>query len=340
MGFDWNGLGMAAATAGISTGMGLINNAITGDNYEETLAANVNASKDLAMHNSNLAYEQWKRTGVGGQVKEMKKAGLNVGLMYGGNGAGGGTAQASTPTVSGTPYNNMPIGMDIAGAMRTAAEIDLIEAEAENKRADTENKRGIEREEAHVRIESLTQGVSNMQTEQALTEIQTTLKQLEYQKDAETYDDRIKQIKNAAKQSNYELNIAKNDSNLSDELYNEKVSLVEQELTNSVLQSKQIKANINLTEEQTRKITVELAQAWESLTLEDERNKIEKFKAKTNAILGRDNLKLREREMIINGVSQTLGTLNAGRRKTTTRTTDKYDGDGNHQGGTVTTETR
>ena len=182
MGFDWNGLGMAAATGGISTGMGLINNAITGDNYEETLAANVNASKDLAMHNSNLAYEQWKRTGVGGQVKEIKKAGLNVGLMYGGSGPGGGTAQASTPTVSGTPYNNMPIGMDIAGAMRTAAEIDLIQAEAENKRADTENKRGIEREEASARIDSLTQGVSNMQTEQALTEIQTTLKHLEYQK--------------------------------------------------------------------------------------------------------------------------------------------------------------
>ena len=205
--------------------------------------------------------------------------------------------------------------------MRTAAEIDLIKAEAENKRADTENKRGIEREEAGARIDSLTQGISNMQTEQAFTEIQTTLKQLEYQREAETYDDRIKQIKNAAKQSNYELNIAKNDSSLSDELYDEKVSLVEQELTNSVLQSKQIKANINLTEEQTRKITVELAQAWESLTLEDERNKIEKFKEKTNAILGRENLKLREREMIINGVSQTLGTLNAGRRKTTTRTT-------------------
>ena len=115
--------------------------------------------------------------------------------------------------------------------------------------------------------------------------------------------------------------LAENDSNLSNELYDEKVRLVEQELTNSVLQSKQIKTNINLTEEQTRKITVELAQAWESLTLEDERNKIEKFKAKSNAILGQENLKLREREMIINGVSQTLGTLNAGRRKTTTTPT-------------------
>ena len=112
------------------------------------------------------------------------------------------------------------------------------------------------------------------------------------------------------------------------------------EFSCSILKSKQIKTNIKLTEEQTRKISVELAQAWESLTLEDERNKIEKFKAKTNAILGRDNLKLREREMIINGVTQTLGTLNAGRRKTTTRTTDKYDRNGNHQGGTVTTETR
>ena len=60
--FDWNGLGMAGATAGINMGMGLISNAITGQNYEETLAANVNDSKDLAMHNSNLAYEQWKGT--------------------------------------------------------------------------------------------------------------------------------------------------------------------------------------------------------------------------------------------------------------------------------------
>ena len=119
-------LGMAAAAAAINTGMGLINNAITGENYEETLAANVNASKELSMYNSNLAYEQWKRTGVGGQVKELKKAGLNVGLMYGGGGGGGGTAQVSTPVVSGAPYNNIPQGMDIAGAMRTAAEIDQI----------------------------------------------------------------------------------------------------------------------------------------------------------------------------------------------------------------------
>ena len=141
--FDWNGLGMAGATAGINMGLGLLSNAISGDNYQETLNANVNASKDLAMHNSNLAYEQWKRTGVGGQVKEMKKAGLNVGLMYGGSGAGGGTAQAATPSVSGTPYNNMPQGMDIAGAIRTAAELDLIKAQADNLRADAENKRGL-----------------------------------------------------------------------------------------------------------------------------------------------------------------------------------------------------
>ena len=189
------------------------------------------------------------------------------------------------------------------------ADLDLKEAQADNLRADAENKRGIEREEAGARIDSLTQGVSNMQTEQALTEIKTLMEGLNYQKESEVYDDRIKQIKNAAKISNYELNIAKNDSSLSDETYNEKVKLVEQELINKVLESKQIIANTNLTNEQNRRISQELAQGWESLTLEDERNKIEKFKAKTNAILGRENLKLREREMIINGVSQTHGQM-------------------------------
>ena len=44
--FDWNGLGMAGATAGINMGIGLLSNAITGNNYQETLNANVNASNE------------------------------------------------------------------------------------------------------------------------------------------------------------------------------------------------------------------------------------------------------------------------------------------------------
>ena len=85
--------------------------------------------------------------GVGGQVKEMKKAGLNVGLMYGGSGAGGGTAQATTPSVSGTPYNNMPQGMDIAGAMRTAAELELIKAQTKKTEAEAEKTAVAERKQ-------------------------------------------------------------------------------------------------------------------------------------------------------------------------------------------------
>ena len=251
--------------------------------------------------------------------------------MYEGAG-GGGSATVSTGGASGGNYEQtnyagmaMQIGSQIA---MQQAQIDLVKAQTKNVETDTENKAGIEREEAGARIDSLTQGISNMQTEQALTEIKTLMEGLNYQKEAEVYDDRIKQIKNAAKLSNYELNIAKNDSSLSDETYDEKVELVEQELINKILESKQIIANTNLTNEQNRRISQELAQGWESLTLEDERNKIEKFKAKANAILGKENLKLREKEMIINGVSQTLGTLKGTKRKTTT-TQDKYDKDGN-----------
>ena len=314
------------------------------ENFDILTRQRQEASQKRMLHNQYVEHNKMKSANLKADIDAYKENGMNVGLIYGGSGAGGTTTTSSGTSGGSAPTSN-GMGMIQGGQMgmqmaQLQADLDLKEAQADNLRADAENKRGIEREEAGARIDSLTQGVSNMQTEQALTEIKTLMEGLNYQKESEVYDDRIKQIKNAAKMSNYELNIAKNDSSLSDETYNEKVKLVEQELINKVLESKQIIANTNLTNEQNRRISQELAQGWESLTLEDERNKIEKFKVKTNAILGRENLKLREREMIINGVSQTLGTLNAGRRKTTTRTTDKYDGDGNHQGGTITTETR
>lgn len=45
----------------------------------------------LNQQGADLSYQQWQRTNASAQVEQLKKAGLNPGLMYGQSGPGGST---------------------------------------------------------------------------------------------------------------------------------------------------------------------------------------------------------------------------------------------------------
>ena len=109
------------------------------------------SQKRMTKFNSDEAYKQWLRTGDKARAQQLREAGLNVGLMYEGAG-GGGSATVSTGGASGGSYeqtNNTGMAMQIGTQMAMQqAQIDLIKAQAKNVEADTENKVGIERDEA------------------------------------------------------------------------------------------------------------------------------------------------------------------------------------------------
>ena len=49
----------------------------------------IQGSKEMGKFNKELQMELWRDTNYHAQVEQMKKAGLNVGMMYGGGGSGG-----------------------------------------------------------------------------------------------------------------------------------------------------------------------------------------------------------------------------------------------------------
>lgn len=99
--------------------------------YQQKLA------KEMGQFNYDMAMKKWEATGYGAQADQMKRAGLNVGLMYGMGGAGGGDSStvggSNSPSGAGMQYSdNTGMAMQLGANVRlTEAQAKLAEAQAE-----------------------------------------------------------------------------------------------------------------------------------------------------------------------------------------------------------------
>ena len=155
------------------------------------------------LHEQNEAnqarqFDMWQKTNYGAQAKEMQNAGLNVGLMYegmGGSGATTGQTTSAAPSgTSGYSDNGMSArGMEIGAQMaQTLANIQLTKAQAENVKADTEMKTGVETDLKEAQITDITQGVQNKQAQEVGQKLQNDLLNMEKQVQGATIEDKIK----------------------------------------------------------------------------------------------------------------------------------------------------
>jgi hypothetical protein len=92
------------------------------------------SSFNLMQRQYDLAYQNWLRTNYGAQVEQMKKAGLNTGLMYGGTGAGGQLMQPSSTAGMGSAAGSA--GEAMQGLM-VGQSMAKLAAEIENIKSDT-----------------------------------------------------------------------------------------------------------------------------------------------------------------------------------------------------------
>lgn len=139
---DWSSIGSSAISAGIGTGLGLIGSIGAGKRQRKAIKAQKEAQKELNEQAAQLNYEYGEKAAENAyqrqlamyqrsyedqsyqaMVKQMENAGLSVGLMYSGNGSGGGAG-----AMSGAPKADT--GGAIAGQAVNAAAL----MEVENQR--------------------------------------------------------------------------------------------------------------------------------------------------------------------------------------------------------------
>lgn len=166
-----NGLGSTAA----SSGVGFIGNAISRAlglswspkkameeqwKYNKNIMALQNKyQQEAAAQSQQYAKDYWDYTNAENQVKHLKNAGLNVGLMYGQSGAGGMGASGGAHQASPEQPQGNPVGMALQVQQlhqqerMNNAQISLAEAQAEKAKEEAKKIGGVDTQEALKRIE-------------------------------------------------------------------------------------------------------------------------------------------------------------------------------------------
>lgn len=93
---------------------------------------------EVMKYGQDLQYDMWQKTGYVGQMEQLRKAGLNPGLLYGMGGAGGATTGGSGGSVGGASAPSG--GREAIDLMGMALQRQLMDSQRRNIDADTANK--------------------------------------------------------------------------------------------------------------------------------------------------------------------------------------------------------
>lgn len=168
-----SGLGSSAASAGA----GFIGNALSQafglswspekamreqEAYNKRIMALQNQyQQQAAAQSQQYAKDFWDYTNTENQVRHLKNAGLNIGLMYGQSGAGGmGASGGAHQSAPDQPQGN-PVGMALQVQQieqqrrMNDAQIALAEAQAEKTKVEASKIGGVDIQESLARIENL-----------------------------------------------------------------------------------------------------------------------------------------------------------------------------------------
>lgn len=152
---DKNLLGNIAQGAGAVTGvLGMIQSIGAAKRQQkrnkELMDIQFRNQQSLNRQQAEQSKEMWDYTNYENQVEHMEKAGLNVGMLYGGSGGGGattaGTSAGSASGGGGGAAEQIVNGRDMTQLAMTSAQMNLMNAQADKAKAEAENLRGADRE--------------------------------------------------------------------------------------------------------------------------------------------------------------------------------------------------
>lgn len=145
------------------------------------MAQNIGGQKEIGEFNRTQAMRMFEDTGYGAQKDQMKRAGLNAGLMYKGAGAGGTTGGEAGAVSGGSASPNMEqsgMALGMQSAMMQA-QIKNLNADSNLKDVDAGKKGGIDTAVGYASIDKLIAETTNEKAKTALTNVQKSIADVE-----------------------------------------------------------------------------------------------------------------------------------------------------------------
>ena len=250
------------------------------ENQVKLMDIQAGLNRQNAKFNNQMAKDMWHYTNFSNQMKEIKKAGLSPGLIYGTGGQGGSTAGAGQASGVGLPQDQsvgmglraQEIGLQLANTM---SQIKLNESQADKNEAEANKIAGVDTEAQKATIDNLIAQTGNEKIKRGLilgqirvNDAEEELKRagVDYTKGKTSEIEwNIKSLQKGIEKLGEEINGLKLDNELKEKTMDNKIkesSLVLEDLLQGILvKGSQRKVN----EEQAKAIVEQVKQGWEDL---------------------------------------------------------------------------
>ena len=181
-------VGAAAIQAGAQVGGGLLT--MMGQrkreeramqNQQKLMGLQFSNQKKLNEQGQRLQMDTWEKTNYPAQMKMLKDAGLNPGLLYAKGGSGGVTGSQGGGSASGgnAPAPQQMPNMDIGNSVRTASEILLAKAQARKTNAEANVIETYGGKQAETTIAKMIAETANEETKNKLMNIESDIQEIE-----------------------------------------------------------------------------------------------------------------------------------------------------------------
>lgn len=190
----------------------------------------IRGNSQLAKYSQGLQLDTWNKTSAPAQVKKLREAGLNVGLMYPGGGGGGTTGSANAGT-AGTPTPSMGAGINAGMGLQLkelANQTALVQSQVELNKAQAAKISGVDTQKTTQEIANIAQNTANAGVQNEILRYDKELKSLEYGAKELTFETTVKTIEENYNKLKGEAEKAINEGKLSTEGYNEMIKQIQQ----------------------------------------------------------------------------------------------------------------
>lgn len=219
-------------------------------NQEKLMGVQFANQQALNQQGHDLQLQMWKQTNYPAQMEMLKEAGLNPALLYGQSGGGGTTAgsQGGGSAASGNAPAPQPmeLGQMLQGAMMQA-QVKLMEAQAEKAKAEASNIKGGEGTVGASVIESNLASALNQRT-------QADINKLGLEIGNATKEDQIDKV-------HFEVEQIIKHNNLTEQ----QTEKAKAEVLGIGVKMQLDKANIQVSNEQAKKIANDIVLGWNEL---------------------------------------------------------------------------
>lgn len=314
--------------------------------------ANQQRLNDEANRTNNENWEKQNKYNSPEEVrKRLQEAGLNVGLMYGGSGAGGSTMAMPTGSggsASGGSVSSSEVvqGMQAGGNMGMGIQMmeankNLINSQARLNNVTADKKAGSE-----TKLDESNTYLNNLRSQNQI---------IENKIQEESMESIIESYKQNATKAAAEASSATTEADLNASAKKDRLTKIYNEALNSALDGMATKAGIKLTRAQANKVQADIEQGWENVYTNTTNAKTNKDNAETNRVNAEQQLKkIVQDAMYQNGLLEQgdrkltqdmiLGLANIGTSlipttKATSSVREMYDGNGKSKG-TLETNTK